>query len=432
MSGSAATLRTLACLALIAFSVGCFVATGPLRSYQLASDINHYYTAGLLWNEGRNPYDRDQWLARLTAFLRETGRRSSSNDVWFYPPQTSALLAPLARLPFATAHGVVLAINLVLLTASMGLLALILSWYRPVGLLEITLLASLVNTGYGRGNVREGQLGILVFALLLATLIAKRYGRDTAAGCSLGLVSLKPSFLPLFVAYHLVQRSYRLVAVCLLTIAALTLLPLVAGGFPVVDTLSAWFSALRGITAGNVNDPSPFVPDSAALVHLEPVVYRLLNAQSPLTAAAVWLILLGLAAYTARLMTRSRAQGGQELIDFALTSCLSLLLLYHRSYDLFLLIPGVLAIYLHTLSVSDPTRRRRWAALLVLVIVAMFLPGDLLVRVTRSRPELDTYYPWRVVCPFQAWTSIAVLAALLWVKRQQVGPATPTASTGCT
>jgi hypothetical protein len=134
--------------------------------------------------------------------------------------------------------------------------------------------------------------------------------------------------------------------------------------------------------AGDVDDPSPFSPYSAYLLNLAPLVYRVFNAQSSVTTLISWLIILVLLGYIFYLIWRSQPSEESYLLDFGLVSALSLLAVYHRNYDVSLL----------------------------------FLPGNVSERLSAAYPALLDSYFWRVVAPFQAWVSVAILAALMWLK----------------
>jgi hypothetical protein len=339
------------------------------------------------------------------------------------PPPSSVLFSLLANLPLDTAHRVLLGINLGLLVVSLCLMAVVLSWYRPIGLLEVTLLISFLNTGFGRVNLRNSQWGILVFVILLATFILARYRRDALAGLSLAAVTFKPSFLPLYVGYYLLRRSYRLVVVCVLTAGLFTILPLLLTQRPLAETMMGWLRMLMLRDApGQVDSPSPSAPWSEFMLHLAPLIYRVFNAQSNVTTAVSWLIVLALCGYTVYLIQRSEPSEEGNLLDFGLVSALSLLSIYHRSYDIFLLFPGLLYFYVHTVTMSDKTAQRGWAGFLVITLFLISLPNDLVLRLSYTNPALKDNYLWRLIAPFPAWTGVAVFGALLWLKTRSLAP----------
>jgi hypothetical protein len=67
-------------------------------------------------------------------------------------------------------------------------------------------------------------------------------------------------------------------------------------------------------------------------------------------------------------------------------------------------------------STSNKTAQRGWAGFLVVILLVISLPNDLVLRLSYSNPALKDNYLWRLIAPFTAWASVAILAALLWLK----------------
>jgi hypothetical protein len=68
---------------------------------------------------------------------------------------------------------------------------------------------------------------------------------------------------------------------------------------------------------------------------------------------------------------------------------------------------------------SSPTTQRYWAAFLIAALVLLTIPGDLFpARLPAYLPNalLDSYI-MRVIAPFPTWIALAILAALLYLKR---------------
>jgi hypothetical protein len=403
-------------IGIIIASLVSFSVESLARSYDVGTDINHFYVAGQIWHDGLDPYDEQLFKTRLDIFLRENNRLNDSSLGVLYPPQTMALFSSVSTFSFETAHTILLLTNLLLLLASIGMLAYIISWFRPVGLLEMTLLIALVNTGYGRGNIREGQLGIIIFALLLLVFILELRAHYILAGILLAFVFIKPTFLPLFVLYYLfVKRSYKMIIVFVITIFITTFAPLLVTGRPIIETIMEWVKALGTAGEGSVNDPSPLLPSSASLPNFEPLVYRALNVKSTFTTLINYALLGLITLFSGFLMWGKATTKKQQLIDFAIISVLSLMIIYHRSYDLFLLIPGVIAVYLHLMTLTGSSRGK-WGVLLIGIIITMTLPGDLSSRVSAIIPQIADNYFWKLIAPFQSWSSVALFLSLIYLK----------------
>lgn len=418
-------LKVGLCSIVIAASLLQFAYNGVLRSASftpdqyLSADFPRFYAAGQLWNEGRDPYNYTQLFDRLAQVVGlEKAQYSPSG--YYYPPQASVLFGWFGSLSLNNAQYLMLALNLILLVASLWMLAHIMSWYRPVGLFELTLIISLLNTGFARNNVREGQTGLWVCVPLLGAFILAYHGRKTLGGLALSILSFKPSFLPLYLLYFFIKKSYKMVIICVVVSAVLTITPLLLTQRPLVDTTTTWVKQLGTQSApGSTDDPGPFVLRSATMHHLTPLVFRILNSQSTLASAVSWLLILALVGFGGYLMWRSRPSAKGELLDFSLVSALSLFALYHRNYDIFLLFPGFIYMYLHAMNSTSKAAQRNWLVFLVFSVAVHFLPSDAMLQLSYRFTNLPDNYLFRVLAPFQTWAGLAVLGALLWLKWSQ-------------
>src|SRR5262249_40194591 len=162
------------CAGAILFSLGSFVYNGILRSLELWPDVFYFYSAGQLWNEGSNAYDFTTFRARLTE-IAGPERASLNQSSYSYPPSASIIFALYARAPIATSYPIVIIVNILMLVLVFFILAYIMSWYTPIGLVEATLLIILLaNTGFGRGNIRAANIGILIGLLIFVMYVLQR------------------------------------------------------------------------------------------------------------------------------------------------------------------------------------------------------------------------------------------------------------------
>lgn len=412
------------CLAIIISSVLSFVYNGIIRGLDIPGDFYVFYTAGSMWNAELDVYDQHLFDRQLSQIVGESPRFPTE---YAYPPQGTALFALFARLPLEQAHLVFQVLSTLLVVISLLLLALILAQYRAIGLLEVTLLASFLNTGFARMGVREGQVSLIVCALLLVSFLLATRQQKVGVGIVLGAVSFKPTFLPLYIGYFLLRRSFRLVLAFGFAAGVFTVLPLILAQRPVVGTIEGWMQQLLLFqNAQGSNDISPFFPYSAFILNIKILVYRVLNAESLLTTVVAWLIVLLVCGYAAYLMLRSQPSPKSMLLDFGLVSALSLVSFYHRSYDIFLLFPGILYLYIHSMNSRDTMAQQKWGSFIVILLVILALPVDVILRLSYTNPALLDSYLWRVVTPVHAWASVAVVGVLLWMKIGQVaGNRTP-------
>lgn len=410
----------LLCLTVITISLVSFYYNGIARSFNNEEpDPYYFYTVGRLWLEGANIYDYDLIVSRLV----EIGSPRASNNVTvnLYPPLAGMYFSLFSHSSVSGAVLGMVVVNLVFTVVSLYLLAAIISWYRPIGLYEFTLLVVFLNTGYGRTTIRMAHLSAVLFVCLLATFILARHKRPIAAGIVFGLVSIKPTFLPLYGVYYLAQRSFRLIASAMIIAALLTVLPLILTQRSIVESITGWIQMFtRQDTAGYVSDPGPFEIWSSVMLHLQPLIYRIWNGQTAAATILSWGIIVSLCGYAFYLILRGEPSKRGYLLDFALVSALSMISLYHRIYDVFLMLPGLVYIYIHASDIHNSYIQRRWLILLGAMLLLYSMPNDLVVRITWRFPFLEDSYLWRVFAPFQAWSNVAVVAVLLWLKRRQV------------
>lgn len=407
------------CFGIIIGSTALFLYRGIIRhSSAIHSDFNCFYTAGQLWNEGANPYDYNTYRARRIALAG--AEPVTDNYGLLYPPPAVAFFGLFARLPIQPAYIVFMVFNVGLALACLWMMRTILRWFISVGWFEWAFLASLLNTSFAFANVR--QVGLIACTIILASFIVLKHQRLGWAGGLLGLLVFKPTFLPMYLAGYTVRRQWRLVLACGAAGCILMLAPIVLAGRPPVETMQNWLTVAKTNQApGDANDPSPFVNGSIRMLHLAPLAYRVLNSQSEMAIMVVWAMLAAIVGYAFLLMLIGNPYEDASLIDFGLMSVLSLLVIYHRHYDIFLLFPGLLAIYIHTRRLTDKVQQRRWSLFLLALVLCLCVPINRIDEWSVFYPALQDNYLWRVVAPLHSWATIGVVGALLWLKTEQIG-----------
>jgi hypothetical protein len=170
------------------------VAAAALLAWQLASpdprigddDFQVFYAGAAAIAAGRSPYVGD----------------------FVSPPWFALALVPLAWLPLDLARGVWLALNLALLLITTVACARLigLEWPGRRLLLAALLFGLWPPVEFG---LKLGQNSLLVWALILATLLAAHAGRFGAAGALLALALVKPQLVWLFVAALAVLAARR-------------------------------------------------------------------------------------------------------------------------------------------------------------------------------------------------------------------------------
>ncbi len=367
-------LRVSALLACVYFAV-----RGTLASWSAnGSDFTIYYDAGRALIEGRNPN-------RVFGYI--------------YLPFFALCMTPLALLPFKIAAVVWQTASfaalvwitraLVRLVRADGLAAPVwLEWAPLVCVLR------LVDSNFG-----NGQVNLLVLALVVLGLCAWIDARPTKAGAWLGLASalkLLPAFLGLV---FLVRRSWRVCAMLVATaLFCVFLVPAIVPG---------WSTNLAWIGGWMQQESGPYLKGGDTLLErrsylpgqsLTPVLYRLIT-HTPATSLgdagpkvnvldldleqAKWVVrgvaLAWLALLVATLM-RSRGNDGPGacLRDMSLAICgaLTLAPLVHKAHMLWLIVPYALLLAGAPAGMSTSWRRVRWTLIaLSIAFIALTTPA---------------------------------------------------------
>jgi hypothetical protein len=413
------------CVALCILSVGNF-ARHALGAYNNVEpilngiDFLYLYSGGYLWNQGGTEYNNEIFYATTTQF---GGIKSDwVLSYYYYLPPSSALFSLFAQVSYLDAFNIYWFINIFFTILATVMMGFILSWYRPIGWLEVTLLCIFLNTPYARTSIEIGQLSAPIFVVILGSFILYRYKRHLQGAALLSLLIVKFSFLPLYLGYYLLKRHYRAVVVAVVICLLLCILPLIFAQRPIAQTVTDWLDMAKlSQSFGTANSPNPFEQNSLEHLDLKPLMYRVMNSFGRIATVVTYLIIAALVAYSGYLMLRSTDTLKSLLLDFALISMLSLMIVYHRFYDVFMIFPALLYIYIHTQEQTSPTARRRWAIFLIVILVVIMLPRNITLHPYYQNPSLlQTSYIWRLIAPYQAWCNVVVLGALIWLKRQQV------------
>src|SRR5262249_15060901 len=140
---------------------------------------------------------------------------------------TVFIVSSLSHLSFNTAYIVQLVIGIISIAVGIALLGVVMSWFRPIGLYEITFLAALFNTVASRDSLRAAQSSPIVFAFMIILLVVAHKRKDGVAGFSLFVTANKPTSVPLFVGYLLIRRRWKALLIFAVLAGLLTLIPLI-------------------------------------------------------------------------------------------------------------------------------------------------------------------------------------------------------------
>jgi hypothetical protein len=156
-------------------------------------DFRGYYAAARVLLAGGNPYDYKLVAQEL---LNITGKMG--NNPYYYPPWFVWLFVPLTAFQFQTARAVWLVINVVIWNVSLWQLGVIFNW--PDIVWRRYILFALATFSFAWITWRYEQAGILVFAILIATIISIQSQKWVWVGIWMALLLIKPNITAIVVA----------------------------------------------------------------------------------------------------------------------------------------------------------------------------------------------------------------------------------------
>jgi len=408
---------------LVLVAGGEFLVRGVARSPRLSADFSVIWAASRAWLVGQDPYRHDSlrqvWTHSALQSPIDLNRRS-----WpiLYPPNTFALLAPLAALPWPWARSTWLAVNL----AALAVLLLLLlkpveppalsaraPEARPTAHRRLLLLAFVLAFAPLHLTIATGQLTLVSFTLGLLGCWASERRRNASGGIALGLgAARKPQIGFVLLAYALYRGQWRAFAVAVILAAAafgIGAARLRAGPVP-------WHAELRTNLFDNAH------AGSGDPTRDNPVRFQLINLQYPLHNFAhsrAWVntstFLVTGGASLAGLLLALRARRQRDLLLLGLWLTASLLLLYHRSYDALVLTAPLAWILARAPGGSGPA-----TALALLALAAFLTPGAALLhslaqsgRITADFTQTSLWQNW--LLPHQVWALVVLLLVQLWL-----------------
>jgi|GEM_PF-921022 len=342
---------TALCLWLIS-SVG--MAINSFILYR--QDFRGYYAAARVLLAGGNPYDYNQLAPIL---LQVTGRMG--NNPYYYPPWFAWFFTPLALLPYGLASILWMAFNWVIWLYSLWLLGKHLDW--PKKGWRRWLIFFLATYLFAWITWRYEQTGILLFAFLVALLVALHKQNWLGAGIWMALFLLKPNttLIPLaaIVIWLLRHKQWKPVAVFGLTVAFL----LAASTVATPDWYQPLFKPgfVNGL-ANELNGPGQIV---AVRINTTLTDFLKMSHMNATIIAIIYIIVI-LMGILVLAFTLFHSQSILEvtaislLVGYALTP-------YALQYDY----PPLVFVLLWALAVcfSSVNKVRRWAAILITAFI---------------------------------------------------------------
>lgn len=411
--------RTRASLFLIIGLVAVeFTLRGPvrwiIRGNERVTDLTGPYVGARAWVRGLNPYRSDVFWTMSEEVGLGSDRSRPPDDFEShtpYPVTSFVLLAPLTVFGWPTARLVAMLAMTLLVLLAIGALASLTgargSPSRRYLFLAMALGLAPLHSSIGTGNPVAAALALTILAICAALR-----GKQTPAGALLALaICLKPPIAIPVVAYYILRGRVRIVAVAVAVmafVAAIGIGRLFVAGTPWLADYLANNRQLVADHGGAIIEWSPTYAQFINLQYLGWVLFRN-TRQAGVLALAVG----GTLSLTWLLLLLKRGQQQSELLEVSSLTIISLLPIYHRTYDAaFLLLPLAWVF-------SEWHALAAWIRRATLVLIAGFLlPGGTVVEgltLAGRIPEglAQQWWWYAMIVPHQVWLLLLLSGVLL-------------------
>jgi Glycosyltransferase family 87 len=401
-----------------------FMVRGPLRlrhGTEWNDFLSPYIQSGL-WIQGADPYAAKNlvkhWPARKPMFtfvMRDAadGSLVAKRGVPSpYPITSFVVLSPLALLSWNMAQFVwiVLSVGAVAIMICSVVAMAGVSWREPKAWIfaAFTLALAPIHTGLVTENP-----AVLVVALCVATVWVAEHSRENLAALLLALtVCLKPQVGICFLLFFLLQRRWRIAWVASGLCSFIALIAISRMSIAGTPWLFTYINNSRqAFSSGAINDFSEANPVWFHMLNLQVALDPLPGkvSSSNFGALAVGVVLM---CGWLRLGLKS-GRHSTPLLSLSTLVVISLLPIYHRSYDAALLVLPLGWALLQGMQQTAAPRS-------TLGLIALFLtPGAALVNQIAERAHMSatithTWW-WRsFIVAHQVWALLLLSTLLLW------------------
>jgi hypothetical protein len=300
--------------------------------------------------------------------------RIGEGVIGVYTPFLLPLFSPIALVPFKTLVVVWIVINIAATLLSLHFVIKL--WGKEWPLKTRLLLAAfLIASAPFRVTLRNGQIGLMVMALLLGALLARKRKKPFLAGALLGLSLCKYTLTIPFFLYFVSKREWKTVTTAMLIPLGLTEVFALRLGLPLFQVMRQYVGLASQILVSGL--PGRTGTTEIRLLFLDLIGNQTVAIVSTLVFSTAALICMGV------IFAR---KARWEMAHFAAVALFSLWSVYHRTYDSVLcLVPAALMVDFlnHNKFVKFS---RFWLAGLGLLIVS--IPGILADRLQMTAQDL--------------------------------------------
>ena len=345
-------------LACIGFTVRGFASE---RLFFWSRDFKPLYAGARCLLHHRNPYDADALRLEYTqAGGSLVDLQPFQPHYALYPPPALFVVMPLALLPWEPAHLLFLAASAGLITMASFVVAALCSAFSPL-LVPVLISIFLIGANTSMMLAQPALIAIGLCVIGVGLLLQQKH-TALAVFCFALSLTLKPQTGSFVWLYFFVVARYRVKAVAIFALVLLLCAPGIVWA-SVTPASAHWLQDLRAnlkITElhGSLSDPGPGDALAYNITTLQTIV-SLVRDEKPFYNVVSWSVCGVLLVWMFVLVRRNGLSHEQEFFAIAALTSLSLLPIYHRTYDakLQLLCFPALAVVLHRAVASWKERR---------------------------------------------------------------------------
>lgn len=339
-------LKRIGVVALFALSLAYFYVRGPYRALETLDSYDYatVYGAARSWTQGENPYDMRAVVRQLGAAGRHDNATAPPS---LYLPATMPLVAPIVWMRWPVAKVLwclfsmaIFGVSLVFVIRDSPPRPLVwrYDWDSILLLAGCALFFSPVTSGLSTGNP-----SVITCSLCLLALHLVLVQRFWTAGLVLGIANcLKPQDSAFVIAVLVVWCCWRTLAVSFVPPAIAFLIAAWRAGS--MQTFVLWMHTCQAAVAstfqtGGLSDPRPGNVFSYHIITL-PSLLGLFIPDLDTENLISWIVAGAIAAVY--LLTRKRTPASERpWRDLAFFSVLTLTIVYHRYYDVQILLASI-------------------------------------------------------------------------------------------
>ena len=287
-----------------------------------------------------------------------------------YTPFLLPLFSPMALLPFETLVVVWIVLNIAATMLSLHFVIKLWGKQWPIKT-RILLAAFFIASAPFRVTLRNGQISLMVMALLLSALFARKRNKNFLAGALLGLSLCKYTLTFPFFLYFVWKREWKVISTAILVPLVLSEVFALRLGLSLFQVISQYLSLASQILYSGL-------PGRTGTTEIKLLFLDLSGDQTFATIITLVLSTAALICMGAVFVRKPR----WEMAHFAALALFSLWSVYHRTYDSVLcLLPAALTVdfLVHKRFIAFS---RFWLAGLGLLIIS--IPGVLVDRLKMS------------------------------------------------